>query len=299
MRRHSFKYAVVSDFKNANMIDALLDKLERVAIHQHMRNNYLLLLYIMTNRELPDPARDPLWSALLKKNERLLVRTVVFAGADTLRWNNVHISKQISWEQSAQDFLAQWYTNKALEGLQGLGHFILRFGVTGMIYTYALGARLVHRLLFDPSAHEVGIFRDVSRDGDIVGHQTATTTNVILSIMEGTHRQRKDKNDPSRFDQSTIADHVGVGLRKAIKHCQALFTIGLRVGVSGSRKGGLSVDATPFDAAALRLAFSPAPGHKHPSPIGEERNPCGMPGLEHTYASGSLRFDTHCPEYRS
>ena len=273
--RYSFKRTLLTDTEQS-VLGAVLARLKNVADTRHAINNYLPLLYVMTNRVPPNPDNDDLWKELLKSDyERLRDRTVVFAGADTLRWNNIHISKQISWERSAQDFLAQWYTNDILKKMQAVGHFVLRFGVTGMIYSYRLGSRPVHRLFYDPSAQEVGIFRDVSRDGDIVGHQTTTATNVILSVMESTSAKGADRN-PSRYDQSAIADHIGVGLRKAIKHCQALFTIGLHL--PGTRMPGLGIEETPFSPAPLKLARAPAPKSKHPSPIGEERIPAGCSG---------------------
>lgn len=244
-------------------LHALLHAMQKKAAAARSRNDFAPTLFLLMNRTLPR-LDNPLWSVLLSDGfEDLRERTVVFSYADTLRWHGLHISKQISWERSAQDFLSQWYTHPTLKRYHKLGGFILRFGITGAIYSYKLGMRRVHRLFFDPCADEVGIYRDVSRDGDIVGHQTALLCNVVTRLLE---LRIGDWEGVRAIGEAAVPDEVALGIRRGIKHCQALFDVGF-----GRPEGDnwLKIDESLF-AKGKFPQFA-----EKSSPIGDERIPVG------------------------
>ena len=285
-KSRSYVTATVQDPRKSRLaIDVLLASLQVRAKKAEDAHDFSPLLFVMINRELPNPHKHKksLWSKLLSgRYGALLKRTVAVVYADTLRWSGVHISKQISWERSAQDFLSQWYTHPILKLFQNVGHFLVRFGVTGFIYSYSLGRRQVHRIFFDPCAKEVGIYRDMSRTGDIVGHQTVTLCHLVTTMTRSGCVRIEPSPNGSPKPMAEVADCVGVAIRRSLKHCQALFDRGLGSQVSG-KPLILNIKETPFQLLLPKWSVKTdslrgADGAEEPpSPIGEERIPVGCP----------------------
>ncbi len=74
-------------------------------------------------------------SALWQHLERHKIdRTIVIINADTLRSKGVNISKSLSWEKTALDFVWQLSNNPNLSFLSACRHLIVLFGLEGIIY---------------------------------------------------------------------------------------------------------------------------------------------------------------------
>lgn len=72
-----------------------------------------------------------LWQQLEKYH---IERTIVIINADDLRSKGVNISKSLSWEKTALDFVWQLSNNPSLSFLATCRHLIVTFGLEGVIY---------------------------------------------------------------------------------------------------------------------------------------------------------------------
>lgn len=94
-----------------------------------------------------------LWEHLRKRNPD---RVVLVINADHLREAGVNLSRQLSWERTAKDFIWQMACNTWLTPLANMRHLIVRFGLDAAIY-YSSGPQGARACLyFDPSQAEGG-----------------------------------------------------------------------------------------------------------------------------------------------
>lgn len=98
-------------------------------------------------------AQGSLWEKLQKNHAD---RLIVVISADDLRRSGAKISRQLSWERTAQEFVWQMASNPHLISLNNCGWLVVRFGVDGAIlYTRRRGV-VESRLFFDPRILEGG-----------------------------------------------------------------------------------------------------------------------------------------------
>jgi len=80
-------------------------------------------------------------------------RLVVVVTADDLRASGMNISRSLSWERTATEFVWQMAYNKGL-GLSGCTNLVVRFGLEGAIHYTVEGGHAISRLYFDPTMSE-------------------------------------------------------------------------------------------------------------------------------------------------
>ncbi len=124
-------------------------------------------------------AQGPLWEALAGQHaERLVVVTT----AHDLRTSAIHISKNISWERTAQDVVWEMTYNPIVNSLTRAAYLIVSFDCAGAIL---LGKdshqRVMARLFFDPFGMEGDWLR--SYPGDMLGYTTCLTAAVVRQIL--------------------------------------------------------------------------------------------------------------------
>jgi hypothetical protein len=81
-------------------------------------------------------------------------RLIVIIGADDLRASGVNISRQISWERTAKDFVWQMACNPSLLALGNCAHLIVCFSTEGAIHYTRKEGKLESRLYYDPRTIE-------------------------------------------------------------------------------------------------------------------------------------------------
>lgn len=94
-----------------------------------------------------------LWDLIRKKH---LDRTVLIIDADDLREQGVKISRRLSWERTAKDFVWQMASNPKLISLNHCAFLIVRFGLEGAILHSRKGGKVASFLFFDPMLSEDG-----------------------------------------------------------------------------------------------------------------------------------------------
>lgn len=166
-------------------------------------------------------ADGPLWEELCQRCQR---RLVVVMNVNDLRLTEVQISRQLSWERTAQDIYWELANNPRVQSLSECAHVIVSF--------YTDGALLLSRpdpsakpqctLFFDPDIGE-GMWR-AKHPGKMIGYTTCLTASVAWHALR----------NPSEPD-----------MKQAVKR-----------GIAAMRLLHLTgYDTRPTDGGACNLAF--------------------------------------------
>jgi len=121
-----------------------------------------------------------LWDTVRKAHTE---RLVVVVRADDLRADGVNISRRLSWEQTAADFVWQMTCNSRLISLANCVHLVVTFGLDGAIHYARHDDRIEARLYYDPTMIEDG-FRD-DCPGEMLGLTSAFVASLAARIAEG------------------------------------------------------------------------------------------------------------------
>jgi len=95
-------------------------------------------------------ASGGLWEHVSKKHSE---RLVVVVTADDLRASGMNISRSLSWERTAKEFVWQMAYNAGI-GLADCTNLVVRFGLEGAIHYTLVGDHATARLYFDPTMSE-------------------------------------------------------------------------------------------------------------------------------------------------
>jgi hypothetical protein len=95
-------------------------------------------------------ASGGLWEHVSKNHSE---RLVVVVTADDLRASGMNISRSLSWERTAKEFVWQMAYNAGL-GLTDCTNLVVRFGLEGAIHYTLVGDQAISRLYFDPTMSE-------------------------------------------------------------------------------------------------------------------------------------------------
>ena len=163
-----------------------------------------IVLYKMSN---------PINSTLLWKrlSENHLDNTIVIINSDDLRAKGVNISRSLSWERTAQDFVWQINNSPNLSFLAHCRHLIVLFGLEGAIYYKNEGVPESH-LYFLPYEFEGGSITE--SQGKMSGFTSCFVAGIARSIVLG-----QDNNDE-------ISLSIGEGIREGIVASQKYFIEG-------------------------------------------------------------------------
>ena len=93
-------------------------------------------------------------------------RLVLVVSADDLRQEGIKISRRLSWERTAREFVWQMASNPALLALNGCAAVVVRFGVDGAIVYSRFKGAVESWLYYDPAAGEGGFAEELSRRDD-------------------------------------------------------------------------------------------------------------------------------------
>jgi hypothetical protein len=122
-------------------------------------------------------SENPLWEKLCKQHPD---RLAVVVEADMLRKEGVNISRRLSWERTAKDFIWQMSYNVKLQKLKNCKYIVVRFGVEGVILYFNENGNIEARLFFDPSLEEDS-FGDI-HPGSMLGLGSAFVAALVSEI---------------------------------------------------------------------------------------------------------------------
>ena len=129
--------------------------------------------------KMPQPvAQGKLWQELISTHsDRLIVITTI----DDLRRTAVQISRQISWERTAQDVVWELTHNPQVNALSRCACVIISFYTAGVILLSWKDKRASASLFFDPLIMEGDFERQYP--GQMIGYTTCLTAAVARLIM--------------------------------------------------------------------------------------------------------------------
>jgi len=160
-----------------------------------------IILYKMNN---PIDSSE-LWKHLQKIHNE---KTIVIINVDDLRSKGVNISKSLSWERTAQDFVWQINNNPSLEFLSNCHHLIVPIGLEGAIY-YKTGGTHETRLYFLPYEFEGGFIKE--SQGKMYGLTSAFVAGLASSIVTGNQ------------DNEELSESISTGIRQGTISAQKYF----------------------------------------------------------------------------
>lgn len=124
-------------------------------------------------------AQGPLWDELLRKHAG---RVVVITTVNDLRQTAIQVSRNISWERTAQDVCWELTYNPQVNSLSRCAAVIVSFYAAGAILlTRSSGNKLDATLFFDPFCMEGEWER--RHPGQIVGYTSCLTAAVARQMM--------------------------------------------------------------------------------------------------------------------
>ncbi|MBU3146333.1 RyR domain-containing protein [Clostridium sp. CF012] len=157
-----------------------------------------------------------LWKHLQKFHNE---KTVVIINGDDLRSKGVNISKSLSWERTAQDFVWQINNNPNLAFLANCRHLIVPFGLEGAIYYRNQGVPEI-RLYFLPYEFEGGFIKD--SQGKMYGLTSSFVAGLASAIVSGNQ------------DNEELSESISIGIREGTVFAQKYFIEGFGKNVSES-----------------------------------------------------------------
>jgi len=125
-------------------------------------------------------AEGALWRTLHTTHAEHLV---VVLTVDDLRRSEVQISRQLSWERSAQDLTWELIHNPAVNALSSCAHTVVSFGAAGaLLLSSGQGvAGPEATLVFDPKVVEDAW--ESQHPGGMIGGKTALTAGVVRELL--------------------------------------------------------------------------------------------------------------------
>jgi len=140
-----------------------------------------LVLYKLNNPNMS----STLWKHLVATH---IEKTIIIINSEDLRAKGVNISKSISWERTAQDFVWQLNNNPNLSFLAGCRHLIFTFGLEGAIY-YKYNGISESRLYFMPYEFEGDFLKQIQ--GGMYGYTSCFVAGLVKSIV--THGMKEEE----------------------------------------------------------------------------------------------------------
>ncbi len=126
-------------------------------------------------------AQGPLWDHLHSQySDNLIVITT----ANDLRLTEVQISRELSWERTAQDVFWELIHNPCVNALSHCAHVVVSFGTAGAILlSRQEQQKIISKcfLIFDPKVIE-GMWEQ-NHPGGMIGHTSCLTAGIIRQWM--------------------------------------------------------------------------------------------------------------------
>lgn len=125
-------------------------------------------------------ARGALWDYL---NKHFSERLIVVMTVDDLRLSEVQISRELSWERTAQDLAWELVYNPRVNSLSQCAHVIVSFDTAGAILlsNSSPGNTRSSKLIFDPAVVE-GMWAQ-EHAGQMIGYTACLTAGIARQLM--------------------------------------------------------------------------------------------------------------------
>jgi len=150
-----------------------------------LQENSNPLVILKMSRPIPAGSNtNPLFDHLAKHHKD---RLWVIVNANDLRKEGANISRCLSWEKTAEDFMREMLENPVLKNLKWCPHLIVRFGLDGAMYYSWNPEKASAVLLYDPKHLEDGFVG--THQGYMQGTMAAFTAIFASSIYREVDEQ--------------------------------------------------------------------------------------------------------------
>ena len=139
-------------------------------------------------------------------------KLIIILNADDLRGMGVNISRCLSWERTALDFVWQIISNPKLLPLASCNNLVVRFGLEGAIHYMRKGDKVESHLYFDPTSIEDDF--KIKYPGDMQGLSSSFVAALAVRITD------------SNIKEEDIYKATGEGIRDGILASRRLFRHG-------------------------------------------------------------------------
>ena len=153
-------------------------------------------------------AQGKLWEHVSKNHSDKLI---VVVNVNDLRSSGVNISRCLSWERTALDFVWQMASNPNLLSLANCSNLIVGFGLDGAIHYARKNNKVESHLYFDPLTIEDRF--KTKYPGEMQGLSSIFVAAIASNIVNS-------------VDDKELYDVVGEGVRIGISNSRRLFTYG-------------------------------------------------------------------------
>ncbi len=124
-------------------------------------------------------AQGPLWDKLYSLHSDRLIAVM---NANDLRGEQIQVSRNLSWERTAQDLVWEFVHNPAVSRLSRCAHVIVSFDPSGAIlFSRTAGSSPEATLFFDPAALEGEWGRQYK--GSMLGYTSCLISGIAREIM--------------------------------------------------------------------------------------------------------------------
>ena len=171
----------------------------------------------------PPLFKGDLWKHILRYHKEKLI---LIMNADDLRKIGTNISRSVSWEKSAIEFLWEIYHKEDLAEIKELNNVITRFKYEGAIHYRGKTDR--SKLYFDPVSGE-GEFWNSKRFGDMRATNLVFVANLSSCLIskfkekkteyQENQNQNKNQNDSQKVSnqQAYVESAIKEGLEEGLK----------------------------------------------------------------------------------
>ncbi|WP_157876804.1 hypothetical protein [Streptomyces graminilatus] len=165
-----------------------------------------------------DVANGHLWECMeerLKDSDDWLVsHLIIQTSVARLRDNNAEVSKDLSWERSTYDVLAEIEGCSGLKGLKKCKYLVASFGPTGALLVIR-EADVQLRLVYDPESMEGDWADKHKRYGMMFGYGSALCASLVTRIV--------------RNKKAAIEENLIEGMKDGLASMQMLYRDGFEV----------------------------------------------------------------------
>lgn len=144
-------------------------------------------------------------------------RTIIILDVSDLRNAGVRISRNESWERSANDILSQLEDNPLLKELSKAGHLIVRFGLSGAFYHERDTGNNV--LFFDPY-HSEGEYRVETEEGRMFGVDMVMSGTIVAGLWH------LNKHDRRRSSEAALSKTIQRLILHGLANARSFFRHG-------------------------------------------------------------------------
>jgi hypothetical protein len=166
-------------------------------------NNKTIIIHYMN----PPLFEGKLWNYVQKHHKD---NVILIINAEDLRKKGVNISRSLSWEKTALEFLWGVTKDSKLNEIKDLSNVIVRFGLEGTIYYNGKDKNIKSKLYFDPHSIEGRLWNE-NKFGRMKGYSAVFISSLASKLI----LNLKEKDNISKAIENGINEGIEYGMFKS------------------------------------------------------------------------------------